>query len=236
MCFNACASGICADGACIGAASGHEVAICASFEASSPGQTTLLTNAVFLGAANPVRILAYVQETSDASLTGTDAALIAASQLAGRSYNVTKVTALNSINNQLSRSDYDVLLVYDQQNAPSGQLGDLGTSWASTVRDFSRTGGVTVILSGGGGRGEMGDFITNLGVMDVQSTENHDGKRYYVSAPGDAMGVNVVSPFLAVRTSCLFNTSDEATGELVFVVSGPDPEAAPAVVHRIITP
>jgi len=70
----------------------------------------------------------------------------------------------------------------------------------------------------------------------VQSTENHDGKRYYVSAPGDAMGINVVSPFLAVRTSCLFNTSDEATGELVFVVSGPDPQAAPAVVHRIITP
>lgn len=236
-CFNACASGICADGECIGAASGHEIAICASYEGSSSGQTTLLTNAVFLGSANPVRILAYVRDTSNASLTGTDQALESASQQAARSYNVTKVTALNAVNNQLSRSDYDVLLVYDQQAAPSGRLAELGTSWASTIHDFSRTGGVTVILSGGGGRGEMGDFITNLGLMQVQSSDDYTGERYYVSAPGDAIGINVVSPFLAIRTSCIFNTSDAASGELVFVVrGGTDADAAPGVVHRIIAP
>jgi hypothetical protein len=116
-------------------------------------------------------------------------------------------------------------------------LGELGASWASTVSDFSRTGGVTVILSGGGGRGEMSDFISNLGLMQVQGSENYDGERYYVSSPGDAIGINVVSPFLAIRTSCLFNTNDEASGDLVFVVRGGSaPDAAPGVVHRIIAP
>ncbi len=234
-CSNACASGICLDGACIGAASGHQVAICASYERNTVGQTELLANSIFLGPLNPVRILGYIRDTGSASEVGTDYALSMAAQRRGRDYTMTKVTALNSINNQLNRSDFDVLLVYDQQNAPSGRLPDLGTSWAEPVDDFSRTGGAVVILTGGA-NDEMGDFIENLGLFSVDALSNHDGERFYVQAPGDAIGINVVSPFLATRTSCLFETSDSSSGELVFVVTGPDPPADPAVVHRIVPP
>src|SRR5690606_6615431 len=153
------------------------------------------------------RILAFVRNTSSASLAGTDAALESAATLKGRGYNITKVTALNSVNNLLNRSDFDVLLVYDQQNAPSSQLAELGTSWASTVEGFSRTGGVIVVLTGGAGSGEMTDFIENMGLFSVDGTDNHNGERFYVQAPGDAVGINVVSPFLAAQNSCLFETT-----------------------------
>lgn len=235
-CGNACASGICIDGECVGAASGHQIAICASYERTTSGQTTLLANSVFLSARTPVRILAFVRNTSSASLAGTDAALESAATLKGRGYNITKVTALNSVNNLLNRSDFDVLLVYDQQNAPSGQLAELGTSWASTVEGFSRTGGVIVVLTGGAGSGEMTDFIENIGLFSVDGTDNHNGERFYVQAPGDAVGINVVSPFLAAQNSCLFETTAQASSDLVFVVSGTEPPTDPAVVHRIVPP
>ena len=235
-CGNACASGICSNGECVGAASGHLIAICASYERNTVGQTTLLANSVFLGPANPVRILAYVRDTSGASEAGTDLALSQAAQATGRTYNITKISALNGVNNQLTRSDFDVLLVYDQQDAPAGRLGELGTSWKDTVNDFGRTGGVVVILSGGGGSAEMGDLIENIGLFSVDSMTNHDGGRFYVRAPGDAVGINVVSPFLATKKSCMFETAETPSGELVYVVSGPDPDQKPAVVHRIVVP
>ncbi len=235
-CGVACASGICLDSECIGAASGHQIAICASYERNTAGQNTLLSNAVFIGASDPVRILGFVRDTERASEVGTDYALNQAARIAGREYNITKVTALNSVNNQLTRSDFDVFLVYDQQEAPAGRLGELGSSWADPILDFSRTGGVVVLLTGGGGTGEMGDFIENAGIFNVDGISNHDGERLYVKSPGDAVGINVISPFLATSTSCLFDTKDESTGDLVHVVTGPEPQEEPAVVHRIVLP
>lgn len=222
----------------MGQVSGHMVAMCMSFEEPSPSQTKLLGNAVFLVSETPVRILAYVRDTSPEAKSGTDFSLTQAAVAKGRSFVKTEVTGLSSVANQLDRADFDVLLVYDQEEAPSGQLQTLGDDWAPLIQTFTELGGVVVVLTGGGGTSEMHELIDAIGVAGVNNTAGYDGT-YQVAAPGDAVGINVVSPFLAVDTSCTFSIPGMPSADLVYVTTAADagPNSGdPGVVHRIVTP
>jgi hypothetical protein len=149
------------------------------------------------------------------------------------------VTALNSINNQLDRADYDVLMIYDQEEAAAGILAGRGVAWAPAVQTFTALGGVVVVLTGGGGISEMHELIAGLGIFSPTGTLNHNGQNYRVDAPGDAVGVNVVSPFVGVETSCVFTGAGTPSSDVVYVtsgVSGGPGNGEPGVVHRIIVP
>lgn len=239
LCGNRCDSGICVDSDCIGRVNGHMVALCMSFEGFSSGQTNLLGNAIFLAQTNPVRILAYTRDSSATSINGTSQALVAAAAARGRSFEKTDVTGLNSVSGQLTRADYDVLIVYDQQNAPAGRMAGRATAWASTIQTFTELGGIVVVLTGGGGISEMDEFIDGIGLASVSGTTNYNGKSYSVVAPGDALAIGVVSPFLAVPTSCVFSGAPMQDGELIYVTEGASSgqgQGEPGVIHRIVVP
>lgn len=238
-CGNRCDSGICVSSECIGRVSGHMVALCMSFETASPAQTIILGNAVFLAQGSSVRILAYTRDASSASINGTNQALVSTAAARGRAFEKTDVTGLNSVGNQLNRTDYEVLIIYDQENAPAGRMESRATAWAPAIQTFAELGGIVIVLTGGDGISEMDEFIAGIGIAGVSGTTSHDGNNYSVVAPGDALAIGVVSPFLAVPSSCVFNGAPAQDGELIYVTEGADPGPGvgdPGVIHRIVVP
>jgi hypothetical protein len=232
-CDNRCASGICVSGDCLGKSSGHMVALCMSFEEPAASQTRLLANAVFLGEGTPVRVLSYARDTSPTARLGTDIS----AQIKGRTLEITEATSPDDVSSELNRSLFDVFLVYDQEEASSGELAAIADSWRTTVDTFTALGGVVVVLTGGAGTSEMHEMISGLGIFSASGTSNHAG-RYYVQSPGDAIGINVVSPFRSAVTGCTFTTAELPSAELVFVVTGSSAANTtnPAAVHRTLSP
>jgi len=241
QCDLACASGICVTGACIGANPGHMIAMCMNYAQYAPtsAQRVLLGNAVFLTNQTPARVLAYVADTPTALRNTTLSTIAAAASALGRSYQLTEETNASNVVSNLNRSNYDVLLVYDQPTATAGELGTTGSSWNAVAQQFAKDGGTVVVLAGQGGVGEVGQLISGLGILNVSGLIDRVAERLYVQAPGDALGINVVSPFLGINDSCAFSTADSATGARVFVVTDANPNdgvGAPVVVHVIVQP
>ena len=95
-----------------------------------------------------------------------------------------------------------------------------------------------VVLSGGAGTAEMDDFMTSAGLLPVTSETDATGRTLYNRAQFDAIGLNVVSPFVAYAASCTFQTTATPGPETSFVVmDAPSPSPGdPVVVHRVIPP
>lgn len=236
-CDNACPSGICQAGKCLGTSAGHVVLICMSYEQnqqSSPA-TALLGNAVFLPPGNPVRVLAYDEFSPNPIENKVKQAIGWAAAAKGRTYTLSAVGSSGAVPSQLDKQSFDVFLVYDQTSAPAGALGSAGSAWNATLSSFVQKGGVVVVASGGGGTGEMGALIQNAGLLSVSGQANVTGQVLFNQAPWDAVGLNVLSPFLAQNRTCSFTTSAQPGPGITFVVSGAADagSAPPVVVHRV---
>jgi hypothetical protein len=241
QCARACPSAICQGGVCIGAQAGHIVPICMNFaEATQYSQpTNLLGNAVFLPLFNPVKILAYDEFAAANPRARVDLTIAWASAARGRAYQITSINQPEAVNVQLKKPDYDLFLVYDQPLAPAGTLSSYGTQWAKTLESFSHVGGVIVVLSGATGTKEMSQLLTSARLLEVTSETAVSRTQVYNRAPADAIGVNVVSPFLAPRDSCVFATSTPSDSSTVFVVTDEPATGVarrPLAVHRIAIP
>lgn len=241
-CGKACPSGICQGGACVGAQAGHIVNICMNFRevAQYSQPTTLLGNAVFLSMESPVKILAYSQYADSAVTTRVNAVIDWAARARGRSYQIATITDPDLVNRQLKKPDFDVFLVYDQKDAPTGTLGAYGTQWNKTLESFSYVGGVIVALDGNTGVKEMPELLTNASLL---STSGHSGvsrTQVYNISPGNVIGANVVSPFMAPRDSCVFTTTlaagDTTTTWVIADKLANSVGLRPLAVHRIAIP
>lgn len=240
-CNHRCASGLCQGGQCVGANVGHIVLACMDFAqvATNAPQGTVLGNAVFIPLKSPVRILAYAEHVSQRAQTHVDDTIAAAAQLRGRSYRIDPVMSEIDVRSELSILDYDVLLIYDQPTAPRGELAQTGALWAETLDSFVRSGGVVVALDGGDTRSEMREFIQAAGLLDTSASTDVTATTVYNRAPADGVGLNVISPYYALRNTCAFQTSVTPDAETVFVVTDSAPSAGlgnPVVVHRIRAP
>src|SRR5690606_27285262 len=105
-----------------------------------------------------------------------------------------------------------------------------------SLDSFTRGGGVVITLSGG--TGEMDQFLTQSGLLPLTSMTEVTGQLLHNRAPGDAVGLNVLTPFVAPRMSCTFQTSVTPSSLDVFVVRDqPAPAVGEAsVIHRIRQP
>jgi hypothetical protein len=235
-CGNVCPSGICSGGSCVGAGLGHVVLMCMDFTQSYSNQppTTLLGNAVFLSAARPVRILAYDGYANPAVERQVNATIRWAAPNP-QNYAITPVSVDDDVPQNLSPLKYEVFLVYDQPNAPPGTLGALGTAWETAVRSFTEAGGTVIVLDGGGG--EMGDFLTSAGLLEVTGEIPLTGE-LYVRTGTDALAQRTVSPFRALPRTCGFLTSVVPDSATAFVVTDTSSGewGSPVVVHRAILP
>jgi hypothetical protein len=226
----------------VGATAGHEVVFCADYRAQpaagSP-QQRLLGNAVFLPPANPVRVLGYTQYTPAAVVAAVKSTLDAERVVRGRTYAITPAPTSLDVTTLLDVFSFEVLLVYDQSTAPAGRLATVGSAFAGTIDSFVRAGGTVVVLAGDGGRAEMDDLLSGAALLSATGQTSVTNAQIYNRAPGDAIGLNVLTPFRAVRETCTFATGapDAFTSFVVTDSPGPaGPLGAPVVVHRVVAP
>ncbi|MEZ4224699.1 MAG: hypothetical protein R3B13_27355 [Polyangiaceae bacterium] len=237
-CGNVCPSGICQSGQCVGALVGHVVTACMNYAQAfqnSP-QTLLLGNAALLPLKDPVRILAYEQYTTAPVKAKVGQALGWAASAKNRNFVITPATTSNDVIAKLSVLSFDTLLIYDQSAAPAGVLGSIGTSLAGPIDQFAKAGGTVVVLAAAGG--EMDELIANAGLLSVSALTAQPTITLYNRAPADAVGVNVLSPFISLNQTCTLTTSATPSTSTVFVVTdAPSPaQGNPVVVHRIQLP
>jgi hypothetical protein len=245
-CSHVCPSGICQVGMCVGATTGHVGLFCMNYAAVNPetAHAVLLGNAVFLPLRSEVRILAFTRWAPNAMRSEVDRAIQASATKRGRSRVFTNVNTAAEVNSALNVRDFDVFLVYEQSQAPAGELATLGATLRNSMvlDSFARAGGVIVVLDGAQGSGEMAEFIAAAGLLEVDGHRaialDDTTTRFFNRAPGDAFGINVISPMSPMPFSCVFETSAAPGADTVFVVTdaeSPDP-GSPVVVHRIFFP
>jgi hypothetical protein len=240
-CNHVCSSGLCQGGQCVGANVGHIVLACMDFTqvTTNAAQSMLLGNAVFIPLKSTVRILAYAEHASARARTHVDDTIQSAAEVRGRTFQITAVSSEVEVRTNLSILDYDVLLVYDQPAAPAGELAQTGLLWAETLDAFVRSGGVVVALDGGDGASEMHELIQNAALLDTSAAPDATFQTLYNRAPADGVGLNVISPYFALRNTCTFQTTVTPDLETVFVVTDRPASAGlgdPVVVHRIRAP
>ncbi|HEY8943115.1 MAG TPA: hypothetical protein VIM73_02585, partial [Polyangiaceae bacterium] len=241
-CNNVCPSGICQMGECVGATTGHVATYCLDYvyARQQSAHTILLGNAIFLPIRNEIRILAFSRWAPSSVRTQVGRVIQWSATARGRTFTLTNVTAPAELSAQLSIQNYDVFLIYDQSAAPPGELATVGQSWQNSMvlEAFARAGGVIVVLDGAQGTGEMAEFIDQAGLLELNGhtpiAPEDTTTRFFNRAPGDALGINVVSPLSPVPNSCTFDTPVAPSSESVFVIT--DDANTPVVVHRIVAP
>jgi hypothetical protein len=235
-CNVVCASQLCANSRCIGAASGGIVYIGHDFTTTLSGtaQARVLSNAVFIPQANPLHVMSYERYANPSAITRVNGILSGVAVQQGRTLSIRSTTNDLDVPNQLALPGYDVLLVHDQPGAPDGSLMALGASWGSTLTTFTLGGGVVVVLDGGKGIGQMPAFASGTGLLQVTAdVPVVVGTPLLVSSRLDAVSNGVISPYGAGQNSVSLSTEPNA-GNVVYVVEidGDAGAGAPVVVHK----
>ena len=231
-CDNACPTEICADGVCSGVVVGHVVVVGMDFHQVGASPRKLLGNAVFLPSHEPLRLLDYREHSPTQEIGHVDAAIAGEAAARGRTVARTIAGPATAVPNLLASGGYDVLLVHHQPTAPSGELGQTGALWAPAIEAFTHTGGVAVVLATGAGTDEMAELLTNAGLFATSGFASITGSPLYNQAPGDVIGLDVLSPFLAKATTSILQTSELPGTALVYVVTSASGE--PVVVHKLV--
>jgi hypothetical protein len=239
-CGNVCPSQLCSQSACIGTTPGSLVFIGHDYRSTpqNTAQARVLANSVLLGpprgpALNDIEVLSY-ERYADARAVARVQAILAAYTPAGRTLHITS-TQTDADVAGLSFATYSVLLVPDQPNAQGDvDLGALGGSWANALSAFTQAGGIVVVLDGGTGAGQMPALVTGTGLLAVTAQAPlPSGTPIDVWAPGDAVGVGVVSPY-AAGTNSVTVTTEANGGNVTYVVTMPtDAALSPVVVHKV---
>jgi hypothetical protein len=235
-CGTFCPSGLCNGGKCRGAKAGHFVTIGHDFSGVSTASAAaqVVFGAVFLPSTNPVRVLSF-DEWADASSGGAveNVEKILGAATAGRTWSETRVSSEAGVLSKLSIDAFDVLLVYDQPKAPDGALGKLGADLAAQMLSFGRSGGVVVVLDGGTGIAQMDDFLNAGGILSVKDERTASGRELENLAPGDAVGIDVLSSYLAPTNSVGFTLDGPASTDRVIVIDEKK-SGRPVVVHEVV--
>lgn len=236
-CGHICASGVCNAGTCVGAAPGHLVAVGLDYVSPQTflAATRLLVNAVTISTHQPVRVLSYVEHADTTAATKLEAVVTSSAASRGRTVSFTVAGASSSVPSRLDATEVDVLFVHDQKLAAAGALASIGADWAASLDAFARAGGVVVVLDGGQGTHEMGAFLTASGVLSTTGDAPATSQLLTVSAPADAIGLGVSSPFLAQPNAISFETAMVEDATHVVVVREPV-ASRPVVVHTVRLP
>jgi hypothetical protein len=223
----------------VGVQLGHFTAICMNYR-TAPGtsnaQTTLLLgNAIFLPRVPTVRILAYGEYADPAVQLQVDTTIAAAASRVGQQFSLTRVNDSASVPPMLSKSNYDVFLVYEQLNAPAGALSSIGSVWASSLESFSYVGGVIVMLDGGQGIREMTELFTSTRLFTATGETLLSSSTILENRVNtDVVGASLVTKFPTQDDTCVFETSSVPPENTNYVITEPSGDAGqgrPVVVH-----
>ncbi|MFZ5893247.1 MAG: hypothetical protein ACOY0T_19460 [Myxococcota bacterium] len=243
-CFNPCPTGICSGAMCVGASPGHVALYCMNYTwaQDQTSHTTLLGNAtVFLPRRGRVRILSFTTWAPPSVRSQVNKVIGWSAAALSKTYTIDAISDPATLSARLNIQDYDVFLVYEQSEAPSGELAAVGGAWAPTLQSFAEAGGVVVVLDGAQGENEMPEFITAAGLVPLNghvaiSPEDTD-TQFYVRAPADQLATMVLSPMSPKPFSCVFDVNGAPGDGVSYVVTdAPAPMMGnPVVIHRVVS-
>lgn len=231
-CGKICPSNICIDGECQGAMPGDVVLIGHDFTNANAGsaQAKVLVNALSIPTTDPIRVLSYEDGASEDAVVR--AKLVATAGIRGREVSFERADSAGSLTSMALSRAYDVVLIHD---ASAGDALETGASWSASLGEFTMKGGVVVALDNGSS--PMPELLTSSGLLAVAShTLLPAATHLVVTAAGDVVGAQVLSPYAAFGAPVSFQGLAPQSADLAWVVrtktdAGP---ADPIVVHRIV--
>jgi hypothetical protein len=230
-CDNFCLSEICVEGACVGQTVGHVVVIGMNYSQVSQPMRQLLGNAVFLPPGNPLRLAEWHEHAAGQAVSVVNAVLIEQATLRGRALSRTAFKQDELIDGLLN-TPQDVLLVYDQTLAQAGSLASWGTVMQPALSKFTSSGGTVVVLATNEGTAEMDQWLVNSELLAVNSVNSISGEQVSNDAPGHAVGLSVLSPFLAKPETVSFDVTVDPQAPASTILSRAM-DGAPVVTHQI---
>ncbi|MBY9005921.1 MAG: hypothetical protein KGD63_04100 [Candidatus Lokiarchaeota archaeon] len=123
-------------------------------------------------------------------------------------------------------SDYDILLIPEQEVATTNQLKTVGESWNSTLSNFTNNGGVIILLDHHGGNGGTYHIFNSSGLMRIDGGVDVTYIPLTVVNSNDPLMRNINSTFIAANGAVAFDTN-----ETVSLVEEPI-SSDPVVVHK----
>ncbi|MBL9111113.1 MAG: hypothetical protein JNM74_17645 [Myxococcales bacterium] len=238
VCNKVCPALICAGGICQGTNPGHEIVVghdgLSALGASA--QAKVITNAVLLPAANPLRILSF-EKWSDPAVVAKVKSLVGAAAL-GRTLAYTVSMDEADLRDALKLSRADVVVVYDQGQMDAAAAMSTGMGWAAPLLTFAREGKTIVALDGADGQGQMPLLLRTAGILNVTShTALAAAQRVRVVAPADPVGLAVLSPYAVADRSVTLQSADPNGGDITYVVrQGAAGNGDPVAVHKLVQP
>jgi hypothetical protein len=239
-CGKICASGICVAATCQGSTPGDIVLIGDDFTGAqnSTAPSKLLQNAAFIPSTNPLRILSYEQFATAGAVTTVKNAINAGATLRARTVKYTTSTMAADLAAIGLETKFDVVLVHDQATLTAAEAATDGAADAAALLQFTKAGGVVIVLDGANGEDAMPTFVTNAGLVSLASdTFFPTPGRGTIVAPGDDVGQGVVSPFATGSRFVTFQSNEPNGGNVTFVVlTGvpPGPFGDPLVIHKTV--
>ncbi|MBA2539035.1 MAG: hypothetical protein H0V17_05320 [Deltaproteobacteria bacterium] len=222
-CGNVCGSGLCYSGVCADATAGHVFAIGHGYATSNRALDKLLGNAVFMNERAPVRVLAYAGTAPATLVSGTNAAIDRQATARGRTWQRTQVTSSADVAFNLPNAD--VFLVYAQPQQDSTYLNYLGDEWGLYLQQFTRRGGIVVVLDTASTNAGTPEVLTRTGLMTLGGRTTLTGNAF----------VGVAEDAGAARMPMMFATSNSvawAPSSWTNVINSDAGQAM--VVHRAI--
>ncbi len=163
-CAMDCGAAACVAGSCQPDAEGDVVVIGHDFDHYRAETRTLLVNAVFLPAHDPVRIVVW-----DRAATATTRANVAMALSVGAGARAfTSVTATSAASVPVLLDDADTLLVLGQPTATDAELAALGSAWRLAIDELLHRGGAVVLLDAPSlGNGGTFQILRTAGVFQA---------------------------------------------------------------------
>lgn len=189
-CGRACASGICAMGACLGDVAGHVVAIGHDYGNTNAAMLRVLGNAAALGTHHDLAIGRWAP-----SAAITQALSFSLAQI-GRPWHAVALAAAPA-----GLDAVDVVLV-DPQTTDGTDAEAFGTSWRTELVTFLDRGGVVIVLEGAGGTNHR--FAVGADLFASPTPTVATAAHLSVIAPADSVAQQVMSPYAAAATSVAF--------------------------------
>ena len=188
-CGTVCASGLCYAGWCADDRAGHVFVIGHAYRTSNPALDRLLGNAVFLPATKPARVVTWAGPgTTPELVTRTnDAIRRGAAQLreSWKRYNAPSSAAVPVL-----LANADVFLVYAQPHASDATLQALGGEWALALDDFTRRGGIVIVLDAPGANAGTVQVLAASGLLALEGRAPVSGVAF-VAAHADVAAAQV---------------------------------------------
>jgi hypothetical protein len=224
-----CPSNICNDGVCQGATPGDIVVIGHDMTKAEEFSThaKVFKNAMHLPTTDPLRVLAFEQDASSDLVAKTRA--LAGTSLGSRTL-VFGQAAPEALADGNLYASWDVVLI---DGVATANASDYGTRWGTALDTFTKKGGVLVALDSGDG--DLPGFFTTSGLASLGTHQALPlTTQFIVSAPGDTVGAQLLSPYASFGPSVAFVGAPSSTSDFTWVVKTADATIdAPTVIHKV---